>query len=508
LDSEETIDNPDKTAFPPVSPHVDTSTGRMDRSLASSLAWRAAADWASQILSWASLFVIVRLLTPADFGLVGMALILLPYLRWVSEFGISRTIVTFRELDEDRIAQLNTIAVFFGFVGFAIAAVLSRPVAAFFRTPKLVPVILVACSSLFLWGIRAVPEGLLTRDLRFQFIALVEAVFSIVSAIVTLALAFLHFGYWALVLGNLTGLLARSILLLWARPHRFAIPRLASLRKELLYGWHILVSLLAFNSYQLMDNVTAGRVLGQAALGVYSLAWSLAHVPLEKVTSLVTTVIPSYLSAIQNDEEALRRYVRTITEGVALATFPATIGLGLVAAELIPLVLGQKWTGVIAPLEVLSVYAALRSIVALLSKVLTSVGNARFVMWNDLAALVILPIGFYIGSHWGVSGIAWGWVVAYPVVVIPLYWKTFQTIHMKTSEYIRAVRPALDGALLMAAAVLGLKWFVPASLPMVVRLILEIATGALVYVGTVMVFHRERAMSFLRLAKSFRRKKA
>jgi hypothetical protein len=93
-------------------------------------------------------------------------------------------------------------------------------------------------------------------------------------------------------------------------------------------------------------------------------------------------------------------------------------------------------------------------------------------------------------------------------VVIPLYWKTFQTIHMKTGEYVRAVRPALDGALVMTAAVLALKWFLPPSLPLVVRLILEVATGALVYVGAVMVLHRERALSFLRLAKSFRRKKA
>jgi teichuronic acid exporter len=509
LDSQEAVAaNPDETAPPPVSPPTATSAVGMDQSLAGSLAWRAAADWASQILSWASLFVIVRLLTPADFGIAGMALVLLPYLRWISEFGIGRIVVTFRELDEDQLAQLNTVAVLLGFAGFAVAAVLSRPVAAFFRTPQLTPVVLVACSSLLLWGIRAVPEALLTRDLRFQFIALVEAVFSMVSAIVALGLAFLHFGYWALVLGNLTGLIVRSTMIVWRRPHRFARPRLGSLRKEFLYGWHILVSMVALNSYQCLDNVTAGRVLGKGALGVYAMAWSLANVSLEKVTSLVTTVIPSYLSAIQTDEAALRRYVRTLTEAVSLATFPATIGLGLVAPELVPLILGQKWIGVIRPLEVLSVYAALRSIVALLSKLLTSVGNARYVMWNDLAALVIMPISFYIGSHWGVGGIAWGWVAAYPLVVIPLYYKTFQTIHMKVGEYIRALRPALDGSLLMTGAVLTLKWFLPGSLPMVVRLVLEICTGALAFVGTVLLLHRERALSFLRLAKSFRRKKA
>src|SRR5262249_42978213 len=163
---------------------------------------------------------------------------------------------------------------------------------------------------------------------------------------------------------------------------------------------------------------------------------------------------------------------------------PATVGLGLVARELIPLALGRKWDGVIVPLEVLSVYVAFRSIVALLSKVLTAVGNARFVMWNELAALIILPTAFYLGSRWGTAGIAWGWVAAYPLVAIPLYRKTFQTIEMKTAEYFSALRPALDGTLVMVAGVLFLKWVIPSDQPLLVRLILEITTGAAGYICT------------------------
>jgi O-antigen/teichoic acid export membrane protein len=300
----------------------------------------------------------------------------------------------------------------------------------------------------------------------------------------------------------------RTVLIMWARPHRVAWPHLKSIKDSLVFGWHVLVSVVAFNSYQRLDNLTAGRVLGQAALGAYAMAWNLANVPLEKITSLVTTVIPTYLAAVQKEPAALRRYVRTLTEAMALATFPATVGLGLVARELIPLALGHKWDGMIAPLEVLSVYAAFRSIVALLSKVLTAVGNARFVMWNELTALVLLPIAFYIGSRWGTTGIAWGWVVAYPIVALPLYRKTFKTIEMKIGEYLKALRPALDGTLVMVAAVLLLKWAALANLPLIARLVSEIAAGASAYCGSLLLFHRERMLTFLRMAKSFRRAKA
>ena len=85
-----------------------TSGRKLDRSLVHSLAWRAAGDWASQVFSWASLLVIVRLLAPSDFGMVAMAVIFFPFLRQISEFGIPRIIVTFRELSDEQTADLNT----------------------------------------------------------------------------------------------------------------------------------------------------------------------------------------------------------------------------------------------------------------------------------------------------------------------------------------------------------------------------------------------------------------
>ena len=497
------VPNLDKPASEVDSASARTRSRNLDHSLVHSLAWRAIGDWASQVFSWASLLVIVRLLAPADFGMVAMAVILFPFLRQISEFGIPRIIVTFRDLTDDQMAQLNTVGALLGGITFLVACVAAKPVAIFFKTPALVPVIIATCAALVPMGFRTVSEGLLSRNMQFRLLSIFDAVNAVVSAAITLLLAALHFGYWALVLGNLLAITLRSFLVLRARPFRYAMPNYSSIKNLLQFGRHVMVSLIAMNSYTRLDNLTSGRVLGQTALGFYGMAWTLANVPLEKVTSLVTTVIPSYLSAVQKDEEALRRYVRNLTESMALATFPATIGLGLVARDLIPLALGNKWSGVVAPLEVLSIYAAFRSIVALLPKVLTSIGNARYVMWNDLAALVVMPIAFYLGSRWGNAGIAWGWVAAYPLVVIPLYRKTFKTIGMHLGEYLRAVRPALESSIAMSLAVLVLRRFLSAS-PVILRLSLEIAVGALFYSATLLLFHRERVLAFVRLARSFR----
>ncbi len=476
----------------------------MDRSLAHSLAWKAGADWLSQILSWTSFLIVVRLLTPADFGIMAMAAVMWAYLRYLGEFGIPQIVVTLRDLTDDQLAQLNTVGLLLGTGCFGVGAVLAYPLAAFFKTPQLVPVIWLTCAGLIPLGSRAVSEGLLSRDMRFRTLSLFDALRSMVSALTTLLLAYFGFGYWSLVFGNLTGHVVRSMLVVFTRPHRLALPRLLALRGPLTFGWRVLVSLVASSSYEKLDNVTAGRMLGQAALGVYGMAWNLANIPLEKLTTLVTTTIPTYFAAVQSDPAALRRYLRTLTETLALATFPATIGLALVARELIPLALGHKWDGVIVPLEILSVYATLRSIVALLSKLLTAVGNPQFVMWNDLAALVILPIAFYAGSHWGTKGIAWGWVTAYPLVALPLYWKTFNTIAMPVRDYLKALRPALNGTLIMVLAVCLLKWAAAPGWPLWLRLLLEITTGAVAYVSALLLLHRERMVTFAGVIRGLR----
>jgi PST family polysaccharide transporter len=501
---EEATINPESVAVGSTPIAGASSPAKPTGSLAGNIALRAVTDWGAQIVSWASLLVVVRVLAPADFGLVAMSGAFYSYLRLAGEFGIPMTVMTLQDLNEDEIAQLHTVAVLFGVAAFVIACACAWPVALFFKTPRLAPVVAVSCLGLIPLALRSVPEGVMSKSLQFKQLSWFNAIRDVVAAISTVVLALLGFGYWALVAGNLLSVALRSGLILAACRQRFMWPSFAALKRPLLFSWHVLVSVFAWSSYNTLDNVTAGRVLGQSALGFYGMAWTLANMPLEKVVSLVTTIIPSYLAKVQKEPAALRRYLLTLTEALALATFPATIGVALVARDLVPIALGRKWESMIVPLEVLCVYAAFRSIVSLLPKLLTAVGNARFVMWVELSALLIMPISFYVGSRWGIAGIAFGWVAAYPLAVAPLYWKVFKTIQMSVGEYLSALRPGLDGAIAMSIGVGLLKRVFLSHQPIFLRLIAEIAAGALIYGATVLLLHRERALSFWQIARRMR----
>lgn len=480
-----------------------SSMRKMDRSLLRSVAWNAASDWISQFITWALFLVTIRLLSPADFGLLALQVVLLP-LAYTSSLGIGRAVVTLRDLTEDQLSQLNGVGLLIGLGSYVLAAAAAVPVARFYKIPQLVPVILVSSLGMIISGAQLVSNGLMMKELRFRALCTFNALAAVTTSVLTVFFAWRKWGYWALIVGGMGGGILRSALVFWARPHPYAFPHWKSVRRPLAFGRHVVVSTMAADTYESLDNFTAGRVLGPAALGLYGMAWTLANLPMEKVTSLVTMVIATYLAAIKQDLVALRRYIRNLTEGIALLTFPGCVGLGLVAREFVPVVLGPKWLGMTGPMEVLSIYAGVRSVVALIPKLLVSMGNSRFVMYVDLVTLPVLGVAFYIGSHWGITGIAWGWVVAYPWLVLPLYGKAFAAIKMDIADYLRALRPAFEGTVVMTIAVVSVRHALPGKWIVSVRFALEVLAGALVYAAVLWLRHRERTLAFVQMIKSAR----
>jgi PST family polysaccharide transporter len=477
---------------------------RLDKTLVGGIAWTGTMKWISQLLTWGMTLIVARLLQPSDYGLIGMAAIYLGFVQLFSEFGLGTAVITMRELTDDQVSQLNTLSLFLGVLCFAASAAIAIPVAHFFRAPELAMVIVVMSIAFLVSAFRTIPYSLLQKDMRFKLLAVIDASQSIIQAICTLVLAFLGFGYWALVIGNLFQSFATvSLTLIWRR-QRFAWPRAADLRGPLLFSWHIIIGRLSWYAYSNSDFAVAGRVLGQGPLGAYTLAWTLAHAPIEKFTVLVNQVTPSVYSAIQNDHAALRRYLRTITGGLALIIFPTTLGMALVANEFVRLALGAKWIGVVLPLELLALHALMQSNLIIAAPVLYAIRATRFLMWQSIASLAILSVSFYIGSRWGTAGVAGAWVLVWPFLQIPVYWRLFRGIQMTFKEYVGDLWPATSGCILMAIAVEMFKRLCYLELYVYLDLVLEILIGGIVYVLALVLMHRKRMSVFIGVIKSLR----
>src|SRR3989441_828674 len=480
--------------------------GDLDRSLVAGIAWTGAAKWSSQILSWLATLLVARILLPGDFGLVGMGTVYLGLIQLINQFGLGAAILQQRDLQQQEIARLGGFSALLAACLFGASLLAAGPVAEFFNEPAVAPVIRVLSITFLPGALEVVPRTLLTRDLQFQRLAVVDAFAAVTATVTTLGLALVGMEYWALVIGNVVGRLSSSAAVMWLRPHPLAWPwEFQKLRGTLSFGAHVVFANVAFYAYRNADLAVVGRVLGKMALGVYDLGITIASTPIDRLNELTSRVAPPVFAAVQHDASLLRRYFLGLTEGTALISFPAAAGLALVAHDFVLLAVGPKSEGPIVPPRIVALAAAFRLIGPLLALVLIYSGHpARNTQYTLLAAVVLAPL-FFVASRWGVAGVAAVWLIAQPVVSIATaYRHAFRVMDLSWTAYLRALWPAISAAAAMTLVVAVIQTGLAHRLPLVPRFAIEVVSGVASYTAALYLGHRARVQAFWSLLPRIR----
>lgn len=480
----------------------------LDRSLASGIAWTGGVKWLAQIVTWGTTLVVARLLTPEDFGIIGMATLVLGFIRLINEFGLGAVIVQRKEVDEPLLSHLGAFALalgsFFSLCGIALAA----PIALFFSEPRVLLVVVALSLNFTITAPAIVSRSMLTRHLQFRTLALIDGANGIVTSLLTVLLAWMGWGYWALVAGALVSHVGSTTAYLVLRPFRPRWPRpLSLISRELQFGGHLVGSRIAWYAYEKADFAVVGRVLGTAPLGAYNIGWTLASLPVEKISALIMHVTPPIFAKVQDQPAELRRYLRLLTEGIANLTFPVGVGMALVAPDFVPLVLGDQWASAVPPLQLLALYGGFRSIVPFFSQILIATDHARLNMWFSVLGVVFLVPAFVIGSRWGITGVALAWVAVYPALVVSFHLPTtFRIIGMPVGEYLRSLWPAVSSSGVMALAVYGVQLLLAVDGASWISLGSAVAAGVFAYAGCLLTLHRERVQMTLGFIRKLRKK--
>lgn len=480
------------SASPPPPP-----PGALDRTLLTGFRWNAASKLSGQLLTWASTFVVVRLLSPADYGIVAMGGVVFGLAVLVGDGGIGSAILNKRESRPDHLGQLTTISVLLGVAATLLTIILAFPLAVFFDEPKLRSVVMVASLAYLVLGFRAVPLAELQRDLAFSTIARNDFLMVTTTAVAAIALAALGMAYWALIIAPVLGACTATAAAWQARPQRLRIPRWADLRETLAFGGHLMISRVSGYVGTQADSVVIGRLLGKPALGAYRVAMDLASLPIEKVASLVLQVTTPILAAVRGDREATARYLFRITEVVALVTWPLAIGLALVADLVVPIVIGPQWDAAIVPLQIFAITGAIRCTTPLLSGVVLASGDARFVgritLWLTVASVPAL-IGV-VG--WGLPALAAVTGLTITVSATAMLWRALLAINAPLRQYAASLLPAATGCSVMALAVLGARATIADRVSPAILLVAVVAVGGVSYLGAVLTFARPRVMALV-----------
>jgi PST family polysaccharide transporter len=466
---------------------------RLDRKLLHGLSWSGGVKGLTQLLSWTSTIAVARLLSPDDFGLVAMATVYIGLTALLTEFGLGTAILALRDLSDELLAQLHSVALLLGLGAFAVSCLVAIPLGRFFSAPELASVLIVLSFSLVLDSLRTVPTALLARALRFKYLALLEALKTVVAVSATVGLAAFGARYWALVLGNVLAALVATLVLLTLRPHRFAWPQVRALKAPVTFSSQLLLGQLAWYGYANADFVIAGRVLGRIALGEYTLAWTMSSTAADKIIATFSRVIPTMFSAVKDDPKALRRYFFLFTEGLANLILPTSVGLALVASDFVPLAFGAKWSAAILPLQLLCSYLPIHVLTVVLAPVLHVKGDAKYPMRLGFYALAILPPAFYLaGTRWGTVGIAAVWLFVYPVIILPVFARVFKTLGIRLAEYLACLVPTAGSAAVMIIVVLTIRALLPTDWSLGLRFSAQVASGTAAYVAAGLFLQRRR----------------
>jgi len=418
--------------------------------------WLASGKAAYAGLQLIVLAVLARLVTPADFGVVSAALVVIAFSAIVSQLGLGPALVQRADLEPRHVDTAFTASVLFGLVLGAALWVAAPAVAGFFRTADVAPVMRALAWVFPLQGLGITAESLARRDLRFRWLALLDAkAYGLGYGVVGVGLALAGWGVWALVAGEISESLFRSAILLRSRPPRLR-PTLErrALRELLYFGSGFTVAKVANFFAVNGDNLVVGRMLGPAALGLYGRAYQLMSAPAASFGTVLDNALFPVMARVQHDLPRLRMAYRHGIALVAVVVLPVTVALFLLAPEFVHVVLGPRWGDVVLPFQILAAGMVLHTTSKLGDSLVRATGAVYRRAWRQgvFAALVIA--GSLIGQRWGIVGVAGGAMFALSINFLLMAQLSVSMAEMPWRDFWGAHLPAL----LVAAVSAPIAW--------------------------------------------------
>lgn len=485
----------------------------------SALFWRSGSQIVAQIIAWSSTLIVIRLLSPSDYGLFALTQVVLALLTAFAGYGFARSLVQADSVTPKMIRQtLGLLILLNG--GMAIAQYIAAPYIADYYGQPMVADLLRVQTLIFLANPFAlVSEVLLSRDLRFRPQAFVNLGTAILGALAALAMAIAGFGVWTLVITPILSFWARAIgLALVVRLKPVPSFDFRDTGDMVKFGMTLLGSHLLIAVQTQSDIFLSGRKFDTHAIGLYSEALFLVQIFINKfIPPLNDVAFPAY-SRIQGDIAATRWAFMKSLRLIFLVAAPIFLGLAATAKPLILTLFGSKW-GEMAPyVAILGLIMPFLTFQALIGPLNNALGRPDINMKCSLLGVVIFPACVLIGLNdqviatlqsWfhtdgQMIGVVCAWFVSAPLLALFGAAMTRSILHFSISELTNAVRPGLVPAIMMALLVTIVSRFLP-SLPAPVTLALLVVLGALLYISLLWLLHRNAVDEIMAMVK---RKKA
>ena len=433
-----------------------------------------------QFLSFGKLIILARILSPDDFGLLGIALLTIATLGTFSSTGFQQALIQRKEDISSYLDSTWTFLIFRGFFLFVTLYFIAPYVAVFFDAAGAKEIIRVTGFSVLIQPFTNIGIIYFQKELEFNKQFIYQLSGTLVDFIVSVLAVLILKNVWSLVFGLLAGNMTRCFISYLIHSYR---PRLAinfSKVKELFgFGkWVLGASILIFLITQ-GDDIFVGKLLGITALGFYQMAYRISNMPATEITQVISQVTYPAYSKLQDDIPRLREAYLKVLQLTTFFSFPIAGSIFILGSDFTGLLLGGKWLPMIPAMQVLTWWGAVRSMAGVNSSILQSVKRPDIITKLSAIKLPILAALLYpLAVKWGIIGVSIA-VLTSALIITPntFYIVASRILKSKMSIIFRTISVPLSGTIFM---VLFLNFFNPGFLS-ISGLVLRITSGFIVY---------------------------
>jgi O-antigen/teichoic acid export membrane protein len=464
--------------------------------------WSGAQIWGGRAVSLLMFILLSRLLNPEAFGLVAMASLFLQFIQTFEDQGFGDAIVQRVDLQPEHLDTAFWTNLGIGCILTLICISCSGLIARLFHQPQLESIILWLSITFVLSGLSNTQQAILRRQLGFKELALRSFSAIFVSGVIGVVLAFLGFGVWSLVAqGLINGVI--GVVVLWSVSHWRPSFRFSKkhFRDLISFGSNIIgINILNFlNGHA--DDLLIGYFLGPTILGFYTIAYKLLTTMTELLTSVTNAVALPTFSRLQNDSERLQRAFYQAVHYTSLISFPAFIGVAIVAPEIIPTFFGPQWTLSIPVLQILAFIGILHSIFYFHNSLVIALGKPSWRFRMILLNAVTNVIGFLLVVRWGIIAVAAVYVVRGYLVSPIEFWMVRKLAQINLKSYFHQFLGPFLGSLAMTATIFGLKYLIGRVLSLPLQLAIYVLAGGIIYLLIVKLIEPSLWPQLLRLLR-------
>lgn len=445
------------------------------------IGWNYLSFGFAKALSFLSLSILAHMLTPDNFGVVAFAAVVINYLSVLRDLGLGAALVQRRDSIEAASNTVFTLNLLIGAV-LTLITILGAPLTAlYFEDPAIVAVTRMLGISFLINSLGSVHMVRLQRELDFRRRMIPEMANALIKGATSIGLAFAGYGVWSLVYGQLAGAVT-SVVLVWiVFPWR---PRLTINRdivgNLLRFGFSTMsveaMTVVGENFGYLMIGILAG----DAALGIYTVAFRLPEIILQVLWAMTAVMFPAF-SSIQKDSHALRKSFLSIVRYIGIMITPICLGLIVAADPIIRIAFGEQWLSAIPVMRVLALDALVISIGFHVGDIYKAVGRPDILVKLSIPVLVVRLTIIWFLAPLGLLYVALGTLLGGLIEVIARLVVTHIFLKISYRDILSQLVSLKGGLILLLATLPAMA--VTSTLAPLLRLIIVIMAGVVSYAG-------------------------